>query len=646
MTTTWHGWFGLGAEIKGEPAVVKPTPETIDIYVRGMDDRLYQKWWDGKKWNPSDSGWIQHDDGNFRLGSSPAVVANGSNFRDVYARNQDGSVVHKFWDGKKWNGWFGLGGQIKGAPAVVNPTPSTIDIYVRGMDDRLYQKWWDGKKWNPSDDGWTLHDDGNFRLGSSPAVISEGQNFRDVYVRGQDGAVYHKFWDGKKWSPWFGLGGQIKGAPSVVVVHPGFHDIYVQGMDDRLWQKWWDGKKWNPSDSGWIMHHDGNVRLASAPAVVAQGDTHRDVYVRGQNGSVLHKFWNNQKHSNATTVRADATRSAKIDNFVNSIVGTNKPGLSIAVIKGGQIVHLAGYGLANLNTKAPITSETMFHMASCGKQFTGLGIMMLKESKSNFGYDDALSKHVTKLSGYNSKVTIRRLLHHISDIRDMYDETGINETLKLANPPTNEHVIQAYVNMGFPMNGNSSKAGDEYVYSNSEYDMLGSVIEKASGQSYVDFFNSRVFRPLGMTDTFSFPDFSRTNDANIAKGYEGGVTGFVQQSGSVLDKIVGAGSFYSSVYDLCAYEEALAKNFLVSSESMKTAYTSGALNNGTKTNYGFGWGLGNFNGMSYADHGGAWTGFYSYIRRYINQSLSIYVLANRPDLDLVGVVNTATDAYK
>lgn len=64
----------------------------------------------------------------------------------------------------------------------------------RERDGRLWQKFWDGQKWYPSDEGWLLHDDGGFRLGSAPSVIAEGRDFRDVYVRGQDGKVYHKYW--------------------------------------------------------------------------------------------------------------------------------------------------------------------------------------------------------------------------------------------------------------------------------------------------------------------------------------------------------------------------------------------------------------------------------------------------------------------
>lgn len=651
MTTKWNGWFGLGGQIRGVPAVVNPTADTIDIYVRGTDNRLWQKWWDGKKWHPSDTDWVMHDDGSFRLGSSPAVVANGANFRDVYARGQDGVVYHKFWDGKKWNGWFGLGGQIKDAPAVVKPTSGTIDIYVRGTDDRLWQKWWDGKKWHPSDTDWHLHNDGGFRLGSAPAVVSNGANFRDVYVRGQDGAVYRKFWDGKKWNGWFGLGGQIIGAPSVTKVNSSITDIYAHGMGDRLWQKAWDGKKWIPSDSGWMMHNDGNFRLSAAPAVVSQGDKFRDVYGRGASGDVCHKFWDNKLRSNPITIRSDATKSATIDNLVSAMVGTNGPGTAIAVLKHGVIVHLAGYGLANPKTKTPITSETMFHMASTGKQFTGLGIMMLAE-QGKLDYDAPLTKYIPKFSNiihfisdlksFSPEVTIRRLLHHTSGVEDYYSGDAQEALSQISSNPTNADVIKHYIKRKFPMTGTP---GDQYVYSNSEYDLLGSVIEHVSGQSYVDFFKTRVFLAAGMTDTFSFPDTSRMKDANIAVGHDFDANGaLTAQNGSNLDNLVGAGSFYSSVYDLCAYDEALANNSLVSSTSLKLAYTSGTTNDKKDTGYGFGWEM-DSNG-DYAQHGGAWTGFYSTIRRYINTRFSVYILCNRDGLDMNTMVKTIVDVYK
>jgi murein DD-endopeptidase MepM/ murein hydrolase activator NlpD len=291
----WTGWFGLGGAIKEAPAAVMPTTATEDIYARGTDDRLLQKWWTGTRWMPSDADWAPHDDGAFRLGSAPAVVTRDA-IRDVYVRGVDGTLSRKFWNGETWSAWLPLGRPdgfvtIIGPPSVVQPTALTIDVYARGSDDRLYQKWWTGTQWMPPGLGWAQHDDGDFRLGSSPAVLTGGADLRDVYVRGRDGVVYHKIWDGHTWSPWLSLGGQIKGAPAVVWSAAGTPDIYVRGMDDRLYQKWWTGTVWTP-DPGWLAHDETpEFVLGSSPSVVAGPANFRGIFVRGQNGSVFHKMF-------------------------------------------------------------------------------------------------------------------------------------------------------------------------------------------------------------------------------------------------------------------------------------------------------------------------------------------------------------------
>jgi hypothetical protein len=275
-------WFGIyDLEIRDAPAVVKPTSDTQDIYVRSIDDRLYQRWWTGSTWSDH---WQVHEDGDFRLGSAPSVVSNGASYRDVYVRGADGYLYHKYWNGRTWYGWFPLGGETKDAPAVVMPRTNSRDVYVRGMDDRLWQKWWTGSS---GSEGWYMHDDGAFRLGSAPAVVSNGENYRAVYVRGTDGALYYKNWDGRSWHSWICLGGKIKGAPVAIKLTHDSQDIYVRGMDDRLWQIWRTGVNW----SDWHMHDDGDFRLSSSPAVVSNGENFRDVYVRGVDGTVYHKFW-------------------------------------------------------------------------------------------------------------------------------------------------------------------------------------------------------------------------------------------------------------------------------------------------------------------------------------------------------------------
>jgi len=357
------------------------------------------------------------------------------------------------------------------------------------------------------------------------------------------------------------------------------------------------------------------------------------------------KFWDRIAPPRKAT-RIDAERSARIDDHVTRQLSAGGPGLSIAIVKSGTTVHAAGYGLANMRSRGVIDPDTIFHMASCGKQVTGIGILMLAVA-GKLGLDDPLSSHLPALAGFDPKVTIRQLLHHASGIRDLYDESGMEEVLSRCERPANADIIRTYVDLGCPMAKRGIQPGDEFAYSNSGYDLLGTVIERVSGQQYGDFFARRVFEPLGMKDTFTYSD-RRRNDRRVATGYApGDVAGdFIEFGDADFDYLVGSGSFYTTVSDLCLYDKALATNAVVGAASMQLALTSGQTNDGALTDYGFGWYIGVYEGMRFSDHDGDWIGYRSYICRYFDRPLSIFVLSNHPDLDIVEVANVATAVYR
>jgi CubicO group peptidase (beta-lactamase class C family) len=343
-------------------------------------------------------------------------------------------------------------------------------------------------------------------------------------------------------------------------------------------------------------------------------------------------------------VRVDAEGSAQIDDYLAGQIEESGPGLALAVVESGDVVHAAGYGLADLRNGRPVAPDTIFHLASCGKQFTGLGILMLAEA-GKLHLDDPIGKHLAALSGYGPRVTIRRLLHHTAGIRDFYDDASYDQVVERFGRPTNADIIRLCSELGCPTAEDRIGAGDKCVYSNSGYDLLGALIEQLSGETYHDFFQRRVFDPLGMKDTFSVPD-RRAGDSRCAIGYgldeEGG---FVEEAGNEFDGLVGSGSFYTTIGDLCLYDRALNENRLVSAASLHQALTSGRTNDGKRTDYGFGWRFGEYQGMPFAEHDGAWIGFRSYMCRYLERPLSIFALSNHPEIDFAELANTVTDTY-
>ena len=349
--------------------------------------------------------------------------------------------------------------------------------------------------------------------------------------------------------------------------------------------------------------------------------------------------------STAKAIRADAARSAEIDDYADSEIEADGPGFALAVVARGTVVHVAGYGLADLRSGLPVEADTIFHLASCGKQFTGLGVLMLAE-EGKLQLDDPVGKHLPLIAGFGPRVTIRQLLHHTSGIRDLYDDDGVKQVLARCARPANADIIRTYADLGCPMAEAGIEPGDTYSYSNSGYELLGTIIEQVSGQSYHDFFARRVFDPLEIKDTFSVPD-RRIDGPRCATGYTlDDWDDFIEAGSNEFDNLVGSGSYYTTAPDLCRYEQALRTHSLISETSMAEAFTGGRTNGGDSTNYGFGWSLGVQNGISFADHEGDWNGFRSYICYCLDPALSIFVLSNHPELDLSEAADVAIDAYR
>ena len=186
----------------------------------------------------------------------PAVASWGSNRLDVFVKGTDDTLWHKWWDGSSWSsGWESLGGVLTSSPGAVSWSPNRIDAFVKGTDNALWHKWWAG--------GWSGWESLGGGLTSAPTVSSWGSNRLDVFVRGTDNALWHKWWDGSSWSGWESLGGVLTSAPAAVSWGPNRIDVFVKGTDDALWHKWWDGRSW----SGWESLETGGATATSLTGV-------------------------------------------------------------------------------------------------------------------------------------------------------------------------------------------------------------------------------------------------------------------------------------------------------------------------------------------------------------------------------------------
>lgn len=333
----------------------------------------------------------------------------------------------------------------------------------------------------------------------------------------------------------------------------------------------------------------------------------------------------------------------QVREIFGAFVKQGQPGGAVIVIQDGKELFKGAFGLADIEKRTPLTTRHMFHLASAGKQFTGVGIMMLFQ-EGKLKYDDAIGDYLSELSHFGSKMTIRSLLYHTSGIPDAYSG-DLNDKLLSLNPsPTNKDVL-AVLNDA-PV---ERAPGLKYEYSNVGYDMLGSLIEKLSGKPFEVFMQERIFGPVGMRNTFSLPNPRRDNDPNIAHSYtrsNGKIVAFDSDPG---DFTVGSGSIYTTVEDMALYDKALGGDSLVKQSTLAEAFKSGSLNNGTSVKYGFGWELDQFNGVPCITHDGSWLAFRTAYLKFPSQKLTVVMLLNRdydiPDDDAYGVAFEVADVF-
>jgi CubicO group peptidase (beta-lactamase class C family) len=336
---------------------------------------------------------------------------------------------------------------------------------------------------------------------------------------------------------------------------------------------------------------------------------------------------------NSKTSEWSATpKSNAIDSLLKTAHEKKQFFGNVLVAENGKIVYQGSFGTADYATGAKLNAETMFELASVSKQFTAMGIMLLKK-QGKLSYDDSLRKFFPELPYHN--ITVRQLLNHTSGLPD-YMNLMLTKG-SLAKIATNKDMIAL---LAAEKPAIVFAPGEKWEYSNTGYALLASIIEKASGESFPDYLQKNIFRPLEMKRTMVYRRrFEKKTIDNYALGY---VYNEIQKKYIlpddqlqtrpmvwVLDGIMGDGTVNSTTGDLLIWDRALYTEKLVSKAMMAEAFSPGLLNNGEKTTYGFGWLIGQNKTIGkFVNHSGGWPGYATMIERHIDSNKTIIILRN------------------
>jgi hypothetical protein len=315
----WHGyidhiWEEWRRHAMATPAgitrgnVGSPAAENvrINLFVRGRDRKLWERYWDGAAWT-----WV--DTGREVAGRAVALVRGNTASEaaediriNLFVQGLDGTLWERYWDGAAWT-WSDTGKLVDGDPLVlvrgnvksVDADTLRINLFVRARDGRLWERYWDGAAWTWSDTGKLVDGDPVAIVRGDVEDVAADDLRINLFVKGADAKLWERYWDGFSWT-WADTGRTVGDDPVVIgrgaLGSPAGANIrinlFVQGLDGKLWERYWDGSTWTWVDTG--------KGVVGRPAMVVRGNTASvrgedlriNLFAQGSDGRLWERYWN------------------------------------------------------------------------------------------------------------------------------------------------------------------------------------------------------------------------------------------------------------------------------------------------------------------------------------------------------------------
>ena len=300
---------------------------------------------------------------------------------------------------------------------------------------------------------------------------------------------------------------------------------------------------------------------------------------------------------------------------------------AVLVAHNGEVVLSKGYGLADREQEIPITSQSRFRIASLTKQFTAMAILIL-QAQGQLEVTDLICEFLTDCPPAWAEITIHHLLTHTAGIPDFLENPDYVNMQATHSPSEQSFAHFKELPLDF-------QPGEDWFYSNFGYILLGFIIEHVSGQSYEAFLQQTIFTPLEMHDTGyeHHPDDVVTGYLNL---YTKKPVDFVDMS-----IVYSAGALYSTVEDLYLWDQALYAEELLPLDQLDLMITphakipDGTILGKNDLAYGYGWAIGEDFGRKSVWHTGGTAGFSSIITRFPEDQVTIIVLCNLEETDVI-----------
>ena len=304
--------------------------------------------------------------------------------------------------------------------------------------------------------------------------------------------------------------------------------------------------------------------------------------------------------------------TSRMEQVVQSYLSNKQFMGSVLIARDKAVLLDKGYGFANLEWEIPNSPTTKFRLGSLTKQFTAACILLLEE-RGKLKVDDPVKKYMPDAPAAWDKVTIFNLLTHTSGIPSFTGFLDYASTEATATTP--EKLVLRFRDKPLEF-----QPGEKMNYSNSGYVLLGYLIEKISGQTYSEFVQENIFKPLGMQD--SGYDSNSAIIPHRASGYSPADKGLKNTGYIDMTIPFSAGGLYSTTEDLARWEQGLYGGKLLSAASLTKMTTP------FKNDYAFGLIIHKVDGHQVIEHGGGIEGFNTSLAYYPEDKLAVIVLGN------------------
>ena len=319
---------------------------------------------------------------------------------------------------------------------------------------------------------------------------------------------------------------------------------------------------------------------------------------------------------------ASVALERRIDALFARYTKPGSPGAVAAVMRGGNIEVCKGYGLASIELGVPITSRTRFRIASVSKQFTVTAALLLA-AEGKLALGDPPHKYLKELKPL--PVTIDQMMRNSSGLPDFL------ELLRLGGHGLDKPARTVDFLNAAARNGHLNfQPGSRFLYSNTNFLLLGLIIERVTRKKLGDVLAERIFKPLGMTDTMLAADID-TVIPNLATGYLGDDKQGFRRAAHAYPQ-GGEGGLTSTVEDLLVWSRHFDAPIL--GKTIPTQLVARTpLTGGHDNRYRRGVGVGELHGFETAGHGGLWPGFRTEFLRVPAADLTVVVIANLGSID-------------